>query len=73
MATDLDGYEVLARKLVADRPQLESIRHRLLENRQKSPLFDLARTCRHIEAAYTTMWEMHQRGDSPRSFRVEPN
>ena len=73
IATDLDGYEALALNLVTDRPLLESIRRRLLENRQNCPLFDLARTCRHIEAAYTTMWERHLCGESPRSFRVEPN
>ena len=35
--------------------------------------FDVARTCRHVEAAYATMWEIHVRGESSRSFRVEPN
>jgi protein O-GlcNAc transferase len=70
---DLDAYESLALKLATDRPLLESIRSKLLSNRATSPLFDVERTCRHIEAAYTAMWEIHRRGDSPHSLRVEPN
>jgi protein O-GlcNAc transferase len=73
ITTDLDAYEALALKLATDRPLLESMRNKLLSNRATSPLFDAARTCRHIEAAYAAMWEIHQRGDSPRSFRVEPS
>lgn len=73
ITTDLDAYERLAFKLATDRSLLESTRHRLAENRQTCPLFNGARTVRHIEAAYTTMREIHRRGDSPRSFRVEPN
>jgi hypothetical protein len=44
-----------------------------LNKRATSPLFDVNRTCRHIEAAYTAMWEIHRRGEYPRGFRVEPN
>jgi hypothetical protein len=32
----------------------------------------LRRLCRHIEAAYLTMREIHLAGESPRSFRVGP-
>jgi hypothetical protein len=35
-------------------------------------LFNTERFARHIEAAYTTMWETWQRGEVPKSFRVEP-
>jgi hypothetical protein len=35
-------------------------------------LFDSERFRRHIEAGYATMWEMQQRGEGPRSFRVYP-
>jgi protein O-GlcNAc transferase len=71
ITTDLDAYEALALKLATDRPLLESIRGRLLQNRLTSPLLDVARTCRRIEAAYATMWEIYLRGEAPRSFRVE--
>jgi len=73
ITTDLDAYEALARKLATDLPLLESIRNKLLNNRKTSPLFAVGSTCRHIEDAYAAMWEIHRRGDSPRSFRVEPN
>jgi protein O-GlcNAc transferase len=35
-------------------------------------LFNTERFTRHIEAAYTTMWETWQRGEAPKSFSVEP-
>jgi len=73
ITTELDAYEALALRLATDRPLLASARDKLLNERKTSPLFDAARTCRHIEAAYAAMWDIHRRGDSPRSFRVEPN
>ena len=73
ITTDLGVYEALALKLATDRPLLQSMHNKLLKSRETSPLFDVARTCRHVEAAYTTMWDIHRHGDSPRGFRVEPN
>jgi protein O-GlcNAc transferase len=73
IVTSLDDYETLAVKLATDAPRLQAIRSRLAENRLTHPLFDLDRFRRHVEAAYATMWEMHQRGESPRSFAVEPD
>jgi protein O-GlcNAc transferase len=73
IATSLHAYEALALKLATDRPLLESIRRRLLEDKQTCSFFDLERTCRHIETAYTTMWESHLSGEPPRGFRVEPS
>jgi len=35
-------------------------------------LFDADRFRRHIEAAYTTMWEIRWSGERPRSFAVSP-
>jgi Flp pilus assembly protein TadD len=52
---------------------LQAIRRKLMQNRQNSPLFATERTCRHIEAAYVTMWETYLRGAPARGFRVEPN
>jgi protein O-GlcNAc transferase len=66
-------YEALARKLANDRPLLESIRSKLARNRSTCALFDVKRSCRHIEAAYATMRDIHLRGELPRSFRVEPD
>jgi hypothetical protein len=35
-------------------------------------LFDTARLCRHIEAAYQIMAERHWRGEPPAGFSVPP-
>ncbi|MEA2950490.1 MAG: hypothetical protein QOJ96_10 [Alphaproteobacteria bacterium] len=66
----LEEYEALALKLATDPALLQSIRHKLAQNRLSYPLFDSDRFRRHIEAAYTSMWDIHQRGESPRSFAV---
>jgi protein O-GlcNAc transferase len=68
----VEDYEALALKLARDPTLLQSIRRKLEQNRLSSSLFDTDRFRRHIEAAYTTMWEMHRRGESPRSFHVDP-
>jgi predicted O-linked N-acetylglucosamine transferase (SPINDLY family) len=70
--SDLAEYEALALRLASDAPLLRGIRHRLERNRSTCPLFDTDRFRRHIENAYTTMWEIQQRGESARSFAVEP-
>ena len=67
---NLEEYEALARKLATDRELLQSIRRKLQENRGTCPLFDTDRFRRHLEAAYSMMWELYLRGESPRSFAV---
>jgi len=57
--------------LATDASLLQGIRRKLEQNRLSYPLFDTDRFRRHIEAAYLTAWEIRQRGESPRSFRVE--
>jgi predicted O-linked N-acetylglucosamine transferase (SPINDLY family) len=71
VTTSLDEYEALALQLASDASLLQSIRAKLAQNRLRSPLFDTDRFRRHIETAYLTAWEIWQRGESPRSFRVE--
>jgi protein O-GlcNAc transferase len=72
VTSDLGEYEALALRLATDASLLRGLRHRLAQNRAACPLFDTDRFRRHIEGAYTTMWELQQRGESPRSFSVEP-
>ena len=67
----LADYEVLASRPAADPMLLESYRSRLNANRLTHPLFGTGRFRRHIEAAYLAMWEAWQRGEQPRSFKVE--
>jgi predicted O-linked N-acetylglucosamine transferase (SPINDLY family) len=67
----LQEYEGLAVALASDRQRLAGYRERLARNRLEKPLFDTDRFRRGLEAAYETMWEMHLRGDAPRSFSVD--
>ncbi len=73
LVTDsLEDYEALALRLATDVSLLHGFRERLKQNRLTYPLFDTDRYRCHIEAAYTKMWELWQRGEAPRSFAVEP-
>jgi predicted O-linked N-acetylglucosamine transferase (SPINDLY family) len=66
----LEAYEALALKLARDAALLASFRQRLARDRDTCPLFDTTRFTRHLEAAYTAMWERQQRGEAPESFAV---
>jgi len=68
----LAEYEALAFKLATEGSLLQSIRQKLARNKESYPLFDTKRFRSHLEAAYTTMWKIYQRGESPRSFDVSP-
>ncbi len=72
VTSSLADYAALALWLAEDPALLGEIRKRLAENRPTRPLFDTDLSRRHIEAAYTTMWRLWRRGESPRSFDVEP-
>jgi len=69
---DLAEYETLALRLATDPALLRDTRTRLERNRTTHPLSDTDRFRRHIEAAYTRMWETWQRGEPPQSFAVAP-
>jgi predicted O-linked N-acetylglucosamine transferase (SPINDLY family) len=68
----LEEYEALALKLATDPDLLAGIRTKLAHNRDTHPLFDTDRFRHHMEAAYSTMWERHQRGEPPAGFAVQP-
>jgi predicted O-linked N-acetylglucosamine transferase (SPINDLY family) len=72
VTTNLADYEALALKLARDPAMLAELKAKLARNRDTTPLFDTARFTRHIESAYTTMWEKWQRGEAPQSFSVAP-
>jgi protein O-GlcNAc transferase len=44
----------------------------LAKNRTQCAFFDSDRYRRHIESAYTAMWQLWQDGQAPRSFSVQP-
>jgi len=72
IADDIDAYEALALDLATTPSLLADLRSRLARNRLASPLFDSERFCRHLESAYTRMWQRAERGKPPDSFAVEP-
>lgn len=69
---DLAEYEALALHLALEPTRLAEMREKLARNRSGAALFDSARLCRHIEAAYAAMWQIWQPGQQPRSFAVAP-
>ncbi len=72
ITSNLEDYQALALKLARDPALLAKIKAKLVDHRHTYPLFNTARFTRHIEAAYTTMWETWLRGEAPKSFSVEP-
>ena len=72
VAGDLAEYEATALRLATDGALLADLRARLERNRSSAPVFDSDRFRRHVESAYTTMWEAAQRGEAARAFDVEP-
>ena len=69
-ADSLERYEAIALNLARHPAQLAALRQRLKANLPVTPLFDGARYCRAIEAAYRTMWQRWQDGEAPASFTV---
>jgi predicted O-linked N-acetylglucosamine transferase (SPINDLY family) len=60
----------LALDLAKDKARLGALRAKLAQNRLTMPLFDTARFRHHVEAAFTTMWEIYRSGEAPRGFEV---
>ncbi len=72
ITTSLTDYEALALQLAREPARLAAVKAKLAEHRTTYPLFDTDRFRRHLEAAYVTMYERHQRGEPPVSFEVAP-
>jgi len=58
-------YEDLAIELALSSEKLAHIKQKLADNRLTTPLFDTRLFTRHIEAAYTAMYERYQAGLPP--------
>jgi protein O-GlcNAc transferase len=67
----LQEYEERAVQLAVTPAMLADIRAKLAHNRLSHPLFNTERFCRHVESAYLTMQNRHQRGEPPDSFTVQ--
>jgi len=67
-----EAYESMALELATNPPKLATLRQRLATNRLTCPLFDTALFTRHIEAAYTAMWQRHNAGLPPEHILLAP-
>ncbi|HVV65723.1 MAG TPA: tetratricopeptide repeat protein [Rhizomicrobium sp.] len=72
VTTSLDEFRALAIALATDPNRLAGIRAKVAANRDTTPLFDTARTTRHLESAYREMVARHRRGEAPAPFDVAP-
>ena len=65
ITTTLEAYEQMAIDLATHPEKLAAIKHKLAENRLTMPLFDTKLFTKHIETAYTAMYERYQMGMPP--------
>jgi predicted O-linked N-acetylglucosamine transferase (SPINDLY family) len=72
VTASLDECEALALALAQNPERLAALKAKLAQRREISALFDIGRFRRHLEQAYATMHERHQRGQKPESFAVAP-
>src|SRR5262249_26016960 len=60
ITSTVQAYESLAIELATNPEKLANIKRKLATNRLTTSLFDIRMYTRHIEAAYTTMYERYQ-------------
>jgi predicted O-linked N-acetylglucosamine transferase (SPINDLY family) len=70
VTTTLEDYECLAIELATHPEKLAIIRSKLAENRLTTPLFDTRLFTKHIEAAYTAMYERIKAGLAPDHINI---
>lgn len=70
ITSNLLDYANKAIQLATTPTLLAEIRAKLAEHKKTYPLFNPSVFCKHLESAYTTLWERHQRGEPPLSFAV---
>ena len=68
----LAEYEARAYELATQPATLAAIREKLARNRLEAPAFDMPAYIRHIESAYTNMYERYMAGQAPEAFAVQP-
>ena len=67
-----EDYEARAIALGQSPAMLAEVRRKLQLSRQTSPLFNIKLFSRHIEAAFTMMYQRYQAGLKPTHIAVEP-
>lgn len=68
-----EEYEALAVELANNPEKLRAIKEQLERNRLTTPLFDTVRFTRHIEQAYTQIYERYHAGLAPDHIFVNPD
>jgi predicted O-linked N-acetylglucosamine transferase (SPINDLY family) len=71
VTTTLEDYEQRAVNLAQHRDQLAIIKSKLAHNRLTTPLFDTKLFTKHIEEAYSAMYERYQAGVPPYHIVVQ--
>ena len=72
MTTNQDQYETKAIELAKNPAKLTAIKDKLDRNRLTTALFDTPRFTKHLEAAYTKMYERYQADLPPDHIYIEP-
>jgi protein O-GlcNAc transferase len=70
IADGLPNYRERALRLARDPQMLAALRAKLAAHRDSRPLFNTKRFTKHVEAAYTAMYERHMQGREPASISV---
>jgi protein O-GlcNAc transferase len=70
VTTTREQYETLAIDLAANPGRLATIAEKLRRNRLAAPLFDTELFARHLEDAYTQMYDRYQAGLNPDEIHV---
>lgn len=70
ITTTTDDYLALALRLARYPDELAALRARLIRERYSCALFDTVRYCRHLEAAYTSMWRKIQQKEPLTGFAI---
>ncbi len=68
-----EQYRELAVRLAHNPAELQQLRDKLAGNRLTAPLFDTVRYTRHLESAFTSIYERHQAGLPPAPVAVSPS
>jgi predicted O-linked N-acetylglucosamine transferase (SPINDLY family) len=71
IADSLGAYEELALSMARDPQKVAALKAKIARHHDTHALFDTARFTRHLERAFTGMWERHQRTEPPQGFAVE--
>jgi protein O-GlcNAc transferase len=72
IASSLAAYEDIALGIAREPLKAAALKAKVARHRETHPLFDTKRFTRHLEAAFTRMWQRHQQGEPPQGFFVEP-